>query len=129
MRPGAGPAEVDSRRLRAWRYGWLGETLGALVLAAKGYRVLARRWKTAAGEIDIVARRRGVLVFVEVKARRDADSAIAAIGPRQRHRIERAAGAFVGRRPELAGLDWRFDVMLVTPWGLPRHLKNAWRPE
>lgn len=129
MRPGAGPAEANDRRLRAWRFGWLGESLSAAVLVAKGYRVLARRWKTAAGEIDIIARRRGVLAFVEVKARQDADSAILAIGLRQRRRIERAAGAFVGRRPELAGLDWRFDVMLVTPWGPPRHVKNAWRPE
>ncbi len=129
MRPDVKPAMADRRRLRAWRFGWLGETLSAAVLAAKGYRVLARRWRTAAGEIDIIARRRGVLVFVEVKARQDADSAILAIGPRQRRRIERAAGAFVGRRPELAGLDWRFDVMLVTPWGWPRHLENAWRPE
>lgn len=127
MRPGARSATDDRRR--AWRYGWLGETLAAAMLVAKGYRVLARRWRTAAGEIDIIARRGGVLAFVEVKARRDAASAIAAIGPRQRRRIERAAGAFVGRRPELAGLDWRFDVMLVTPWGLPRHLKNAWRSE
>ncbi|MDX9861331.1 MAG: YraN family protein [Rhodospirillales bacterium] len=127
MRPGARRATADRRR--AWRYGWLGEGLAAALLVAKGYRVLARRWRTAAGEIDIVARRRGVLAFVEVKARRDAASAIAAVGPRQRRRIERAAAAFIGRRPELAGLDWRFDVMLVTPWGLPRHLKSAWRPE
>jgi putative endonuclease len=128
MRTGVGPAS-DGRRRRAWRYGWLGEVLCAAMLVAKGYRVLARRWKTAVGEIDIIARRRGVLAFVEVKARQDADSAIVAIGPRQCRRIERAAGVFVGCRPELAGLDWRFDVMLVTPWKLPRHLKNAWRPE
>jgi len=122
------PTAADGRR-RAWRYGWLGETLCAGVLLAKGYRVLARRWRTAAGEIDLIARRRRVLAFVEVKARREAATAIAAVGPRQRRRIERAAGAFVGRRPELAGLDWRFDVMLVTPWGWPRHLRDAWRPE
>lgn len=119
---------ADGRR-RAWRYGRLGEMLCAGVLIAKGYRVLARRRRTAAGEIDIIARRHGVLAFVEVKARRDAGHAVAAVGPRQRRRIERAAGAFVGRRPELAGLDWRFDVMVVTPWGWPRHLRDAWRPE
>jgi putative endonuclease len=61
------------------------------VLAAKGYRILARRWRSPAGEIDLVARRRGIVAFVEVKARQDAASALAAIGLAQRRRIERAA--------------------------------------
>lgn len=68
-----------------------------------------------------------MLAFVEVKARRDRAVAMAAITPRQRQRIRRAAALFVGARPRLADLDQRFDVMLVTPWSLPAHVIDAWR--
>lgn len=121
------PPKRESHR-RAWRFGWLAEGLCALALRLKGYRVLARRWRSAAGEIDIVARRGRVLAFIEVKAR-VGGTAAEAIVPRQRRRIERAAEAFAARHPEVAGLDWRFDAMLVTRWGLPCHLKDAWRPD
>jgi len=118
----------DGRR-RAWRLGWLAEGLCALVLRLKGYRILARRWRSAAGEIDIIARRGRVLAFVEVKARRDGSAAAEAVAPRQRRRIARAAQAFAAGHPGVAGLDWRFDAMLVTRRGLPCHLKDAWRPD
>lgn len=125
----AGPAPADRDRRRAWRLGWLAESLGVLVLRLKGYRVLARRWRTGGGEIDIVARRGRVLAFIEVKARRDAAAAAEAVGARQRRRIARAAQAFAAGHPALADLDWRFDAMLVAPWAPPHHIKDAWRPD
>lgn len=126
----AGPPPAGGRdRRRAWRFGWLAESLGVLVLRLAGYRVLARRWRTGGGEIDIIARRGRVLAFIEVKARRDATTAAEAVGPRQRRRIARAAQAFAARHPALAGLDWRFDALLVAPWAPPRHIKDAWRPD
>jgi putative endonuclease len=113
--------------------GALAETLCALVLRGKFYRILARRHVTGrgsgAGEIDIVARKGGTLVFVEVKARADLATAAGAISARQRRRLLRAAGAFLTRRPELAGLALRFDAMLVAPWRLPHHVIDAWREE
>jgi len=86
-----------------------------VLLIAKGYRILARRFKTPAGEIDIVARRRGVLVFVEVKARERADEAAEAVTGRGKQRIAAAAALWLARNPTDAGRAIRFDVILVTP--------------
>jgi len=95
------------------------------LLIAKGYRILARRFRTPLGEIDIVARRRGVLVFVEVKARDSFDIAAEAIGKRQQSRIIAAAQLWLAGHPEDAMRDMRFDVVLVVPGWVPRHLQAA----
>lgn len=113
-------------RLKAWRYGLAAETVCAWWLRLHGYRIMARRYRTPVGEVDLIARRGRILAFVEVKARGDS-AALAAPSPRQRRRIVRAAQAFLQRHPRLAGLDPRFDVISVAPWRLPRHLPGAWR--
>lgn len=115
------------RGAAAERFGRRAESLCRLALRLRGYRVVAVRARTPAGEIDIVARRGLVLAIVEVKARADADAAAGALSRRQRDRLTRAAAAFLGRRPELSGLAVRFDLMLVSPWRWPRHLPDAWR--
>ncbi|MCB2102941.1 MAG: YraN family protein [Rhodobacterales bacterium] len=106
------------------------EGLCVLALRLKGYRILARRLKTPAGEIDILARRGRVLAVVEVKTRAAAAAALEAVTPRQRQRLARAAEALTALRPDLFadGPDLRFDVMAVTPGRWPRHLADAWRP-
>jgi putative endonuclease len=118
-----------SPRHRAERRGRLAERLCRWHLRLRGWRIVAADWRCPSGEIDIVARRRGVLAIVEVKARRDLDSAAISLLPRQRRRIARAAAAFLSARPELAALTLRFDVMLVAPLRVPRHLANAWRAD
>ncbi len=118
-----------AERAAAFAFGLRGESLAAWCLRLKGYRVLARRSKHHVGEIDLIARRGGVLAFVEVKARADAASAIESITRTQRRRIERAALAYMARSPGLADCQPRFDVVLVTPRGWPRHIPDAWRPE
>jgi putative endonuclease len=118
-----------SPRHRAERRGRLAERLCRWHLRLRGWRIVAADWRCPSGEIDIVARRRGVLAIVEVKARRDLDSAAISLLPRQRRRIARAAAAFLSARPELAALTLRFDVMLVAPSRVPRHLANAWRAD
>ena len=95
----------------------------------RGYRIVARGFRSTVGEIDIVARRGQVLAFVEVKARKDLDAAAQSLRPRQAGRIVRTAGAFIQSRPALSALDQRFDVILVVPWKLPVHLGDAWSPE
>jgi len=117
-----------ARRRQAERAGRAAETLCIWLLRLRGYRVLARDLRFPVGEIDIIARRGGVLSIIEVKRRADLESAAEAIGPRQRRRIVRAAEAFLARTPDLAALTLRFDVMLVAPRALPRHIKDAWRP-
>jgi putative endonuclease len=122
-----GSPRKRSPRHRAERRGRLAEQLCRWHLRLRGWRIVAAGWRCPSGEIDIVARRRGVLAIVEVKARRDLDSAASSLLPRQRRRIARAAAAFLSARPDLAALALRFDVMLVAPLRLPRHLVNAWR--
>ena len=118
---------VRRRRQRAQRHGRLAEWLCLWHLRLRGWRIVAHRWRCPSGEIDILARRGGVLAVIEVKSRGEMDVAAAALPPRQRRRIARAAEAFLLSRPDLAGLDVRFDVMLVAGYRPPRHWHGAWR--
>jgi len=117
------------RRLRAQRRGRWAESLCLWSLRLRGYRILAHDYRVAVGEVDILARRGAVLAAIEVKARPDAASANEAVTPRQRRRVTRAAAHFLGRHPGLGRLTLRFDVMLVVPGRLPRHLANAWEAD
>jgi putative endonuclease len=112
-------------RVAAFRTGVSAEARAAAYLMAKGYRILAKRFRTPYGEIDIVARRRGLLAFVEVKARASLDEAAHAVTPRQQARIIEAAQAWLVAHPEYGEYEMRFDVMLIAPRHLPRHLLAA----
>jgi putative endonuclease len=118
---------ATDRRRRAERRGRWAESLCLWTLRLKGYRILARDYRVRVGEIDILARRGRVLAAVEVKARATETLAQEAVTPRQRRRILRAATHFLTGRPDLQHLTLRFDVMLVLPGRLPRHLRDAWR--
>jgi putative endonuclease len=118
-----------ARRQQARRRGRLAELMCRWHLRLRGWRIVATGWRCPSGEIDILARRGGVLAIIEVKSRGDLGSAAAAILPRQRRRIARAASAFLMARPDLAGLAPRFDVMLVAPFRRPRHLADAWQAD
>jgi putative endonuclease len=113
------------KRVAAFRLGLSGESRAALLLMAKGYRIAARRWKTPFGEIDIVARRRRSLVFVEVKARERGDDAAEAVTKRSKSRIVAAAELWLAHYPADAACNIRFDVVLVTPGRIPRHIVGA----
>ena len=108
--------------------GLAAETAAAVLLRLKGYRIVARRFRTPVGEVDLIVRRRGVLAFVEVKRRARLDDALGAATPFMRGRIERAAQFFLARHPHLADLTLRFDLVAVAPFLRCRHLDNAWRP-
>ena len=114
---------------RAAREAWgrWAEGLAAWSLRLRGYRIIARRFRTPLGEIDLIAQRGRLLAFVEVKARTDLEQALLALSPRQRQRTARAAELFLLRRPDLAGHTLRFDLVAVRPWRMPRHLVDAWR--
>lgn len=123
-----GRRATASRRQAEARGRWA-ESIAVLLLRLKGYRILARRLRLAAGEIDIVAARGRVIAFVEVKARADLVSALESVGPRQRRRLQGAALQFVAGAPRHAASDLRFDLMLVAPGRWPRHVVDAWRAE
>jgi putative endonuclease len=112
-------------RVAAFRLGLSAESRAAMLLVAKGYRILARRWKTPFGEIDIVARRRRTLAFVEVKARARTDEAVEAVTERSQRRIVAAAELWLSHQPVDPRRDIRFDVIVVTPGRMPEHLMNA----
>lgn len=112
-------------RRAAFRFGLSAESRAAAYLIAKGYRIVARRFKSPGGEIDIVARRRGVLVFVEVKARNRYDDAAEAVTARQQHRIVTAAEYWLAAHAGDATGDIRFDAVLVVPGRIPRHIPGA----
>ena len=118
------------RRKAAEIRGRRSETLAAIFLVCKFYRVIGRRVKTQLGELDLIALSpSGVLCFIEVKARGLEDDAVAAVTLRQRARITRAAALYLAVRPGLRHKAVRFDAMLVTPRRWPTHLRDAWRPE
>lgn len=120
---------MRDKRQQAEARGRLAETLAVLLLRLKGYRILARRLRLSAGEIDIVARRGRTVAFVEVKARADHTTAITAVTPRQQRRLLKAALQYAARDPRHSDADFRFDVMLVAPGRWPRHVVDAWRAE
>ncbi len=119
----AEPAEPE--RQRRYRVGRWSETAAALLLRAKGYRILARRYRSPVGEIDLIARRGRRLAFVEVKRRRHADEGLEAITPRLQSRLTRAAEHWLTRHPAFRDLDLAVDVIVVTPWRLPLHMADA----
>jgi putative endonuclease len=124
-----GRRQTTAQRRLAERRGRLAEWLCRWHLRLHGWHIVARGWRCPAGEIDLVARRGKILAIIEVKSRGAVAEAANALTPRQRRRIARAAQALTISRPDLAGLDLRFDVMLVAPKRLPRHWPDAWRVE
>jgi len=102
-----------------------GEWWAGLFLQLHGFRIVAQRVKTPVGEIDLIARRGRLTVFVEVKSRsfsHQQDEALAAVN---RRRIVRAAQLWLGRHPEAMAGEIRFDVIFLAPFAWPRHLKGA----
>jgi putative endonuclease len=120
-RPDAG---LRARR-RARRFGLRSEWLAAALLAVKGYRILARHFVIAGGEIDLIARRGDTIVFVEVKARDNRDEALLAIGALKKQRIARAARVWLARNPAAMQANLRGDAVLIAPRRLPRHIIGA----
>jgi putative endonuclease len=117
-------------RQKAQRRGHKGESLAALWLRLKGYRILARRLKTRAGEIDLVAAAPfGPVCFIEVKARARARAAAESVAPAQQARIARAACLYLAGRPRLAWRGARFDIVAIGKGHLPVHYRDVWRAE
>jgi putative endonuclease len=110
--PNKPPIAPRPERLVAFRFGISAESRAAAYLIAKGYRILARRWRCPVGEIDIVARDRF-------------DAAAEAVIVGQQRRIIAAAEVWLANNPDFGDVDIRFDVVLVAPKSLPRHIMAA----
>ncbi|MHB2267231.1 YraN family protein [Aliihoeflea sp. PC F10.4] len=111
-------------RLAAYRHGNRAEWLACMALRLKGYRILARNFRTKSGEIDIVARRGDLVVIVEVKARGSLIAAMEAVGGVSERRIEAAADQWLARQKDHARLSMRFDMVAILPRRWPVHVQN-----
>jgi len=128
--PGAEAEVVSAERQARERRGRRAERLALWYLRAKGYRILARRFRTPVGELDIVARDGATVVFVEVRSRR-ADSALvpeATLDRGKRERLIRAAAGYIARHG-LGDRPCRFDLVAVTRsrdgWATLRHHRGV----
>ena len=118
-------ADRRRKRLRAYRKGFTSEWLAAAALLIKGYRIVAWRYRTKLGEIDLIARRGDLVLIVEVKARASLAAAMEAVAFQSARRIEGAADMWLSRQPDYARLSVRFDLVAVLPWRWPVHVENV----
>ena len=117
---------ADKRaRLKAYRRGHVSEWLAAGALMVKGFRIVALRYRTKLGEIDLIARRGDLVLIVEVKARRTLIEAMEAVARTSERRIEAAADLWLSRQPDFGRLSVRCDMVAVLPWRWPVHVENA----
>ncbi|MDO9382338.1 MAG: YraN family protein [Hyphomicrobiaceae bacterium] len=114
-----------TERQARYRRGHVSEYLAAAFLVAKGYRILARRFQSPAGEVDLVACRGKRLAFIEVKRRPTLEACEASIGNAQRQRIRRAAECWLARHARHRQHDICFDAIFLAAGKWPRHLPNS----
>ncbi|ASY59020.1 YraN family protein [Sinorhizobium sp. CCBAU 05631] len=114
-----------ARKLKALKRGHLAEYRAALCLMLKGYRIVAMRYRTKLGEIDIIARRGDLIACVEVKARASFYGAVFAVSDTAQRRIRAASDIWLSRQTDFHRLSVRYDIVAVMPWRWPRHLPDA----
>jgi putative endonuclease len=114
-----------SSRARAEARGRWAELVALNFLRLKGYRLLAKRFKSGMGEIDLIMRRGKVTAFIEVKARTTGDLGVEAVTEYQARRIRAGAHQWMARDRRAGQGICRFDIIVVTPYQLPRHIENA----
>lgn len=113
------------KRQKAERRGHRAESAALLLLRLKGYRLLARRFKSYHGEVDLIMRRGQTTAFIEVKARTTHDDAVTAVTMYQSRRIAAAAALWMARDRIAAQSFCRFDIVAVNSYFWPRHIQNA----
>ena len=112
-------------RQAAEKHGHLAELVALWFLRCKGYKLLAQRYKSPAGEVDLIMRRGDTTAFIEVKARMTADEAILAVTTYQSRRIATAAAFYTSQYDRAAKSYCRFDIVAVPSYLWPTHIENA----
>lgn len=115
-------SELREKKRMAFFRGHSAERLAALALMLKGFRIVARRYRTRLGEIDLIARRGNLILIVEVKARTSVEAVQLAVTPQAMRRIEAAADMWLQRQKDYALLSLRFDLVAVLPRRWPKHV-------
>lgn len=106
--------------------GQWGEKIALLFLEEKGYQTLETRYRTPYGEIDIITRKENLLVFVEVKTRKNTNALSTALTPHQYQHATQAAEHFLSNYPESHLLEIRFDAIMVNQNGVLNHIEGIW---
>lgn len=119
------PDEKKRKRRKAERHGRLAEYAAVVFLRLKGYRILALRYRSPVGEIDVIVRRGDLVAFVEVKMRRNERDAVDAVGHASQHRIRSASNYWISRQSDAHMLVFRYDIVAMQQWKLPRHFVDA----
>jgi len=120
---------MKDKKQAAFRRGWRAETIAAWYLRLKGYSIVARRFKTRLGEIDLVARRGRMVAMIEVKARPTLAQAHESVDKVAMRRIEAAADLWLARQPIHEKLTLRFDLIIMRPWHWPHHIEAFFTSE
>lgn len=119
------PEPPNQKRRKALRRGALAEYRAVLCLLLKGYRIVAFRYRTKLGEIDIIARKGNLIACVEVKARRSLEDSVFAVSDFAQRRIRAASDLWLGKQRDSTELSIRYDIISVMPWRWPVHLPDA----
>lgn len=115
---------ADGRRIKAEKRGHRSEWLAAWALRLKGWRIVEKRFKTKTGEVDLIARKRDLIIMVEVKARASLIEAMDAVTPTAQRRIEAAGDIWLARQTDFAKLSVRYDLIAVLPRKWPVHVER-----
>ena len=118
---------VAKTQTSTYRRGLWAEYIAMAWLMFKGYRILAHRYRTRHGEIDIIAKKRNCLVFIEVKARQNIMDALEAVNITTQRRIVNAARHYISRHPDIHDKNptLRFDVIAQIKYIGIRHVRDA----
>ncbi|AHA27477.1 YraN family protein [Candidatus Liberibacter americanus] len=114
-----------NKRRRALRYGFFAEICSAIYLIIKGWKIMALRHRNHFGEIDIIAMRMNIVIFVEVKARKTVEEAIVSVSDKSQKRIKNASKNWIAKQINSNKFSYRYDLIAIIPWRLPKHFTNA----
>ncbi|MEN0000883.1 MAG: YraN family protein [Pseudomonadota bacterium] len=114
------------KRRVAEKRGRRAELIAELFLLTKGFRTVARRFKTKAGEVDLIARRGDLVLMVEVKARPTLSEALDAVTPFAQRRIEAAGDIWLSRQSDYGRLSVRYDLIAILPRRWPVHVASIY---
>lgn len=113
-------------KIGTYKFGIIAEYCAIILLLVKMYKILKIRYRNYSGEIDIIAKKGNMLVFVEVKARMRLDQNYTPVSDHQIRRIRNAATLFIAQNPKYHNCDVRFDLIIIAGNALPKHMRNAW---
>lgn len=117
--------QTAANKKKAYRKGFIAEYIAALFLFFKGYRICELRHKTKLGEIDIIAKKGDLAIFVEVKARKSVQSGIDAVSHASQSRIKAASDLWLVKQRDAHRLSQRYDIIVIVPKRFPTHFLDA----